>query len=99
MTFDIRFTEEAKAELTDITEYIARDSLPNAKRFIAEISEKYKTVLSVFPESGKVYKNEIRQISFRGYTAFYSVNEKQKTVYVLHIIDLSKPLEEREIDL
>jgi len=59
----------AKTELIDIMEYIAQDSIPNAKRFISEITEKYRSVLSIFPDSGKRYKNNIRQISFKGYTA------------------------------
>ena len=95
MAYEIRFTEEAKAELTDIAEYIAHDSLPNAKIFVAGLVEKYKTTLSTFPESGREYKNGIRKISFKGYTAFYNVDADQETVFVLHIINQAKPLEER----
>ena len=96
MAYAIRFTDDAKVELTDIAEYIARDSQVNAKRFVASLVEKYKSVLGVFPESGRVYKDSIRQLSFKGYTAFYSVDKEQKTVYILHIMNLTKPLDERK---
>lgn len=95
MAYEIRFTEEAKAELTDITEYIAQDSLANAKNFVASLVERYKTTLGTFPESGREYKNGIRKLSFKGYTAFYKVDADQATVFVLHILDQTKPLEER----
>lgn len=95
MSYEIRFTEEAKDELIDITEYIARDSLPKAQSYVSSLVEKYTTVLSTFPESGREYKNGIRQISFKGYTAFYSFDENLATVFILHIIDLTKPLDER----
>jgi len=99
MAYILEFVESAKLELIDITEYIALDSLPNAERFVASLVEKYTKTLTQFPESGIVYRGEIRKLSFRGYTAFYKIDETNKTVYVLHIIDQAKPLEKRGIDI
>lgn len=55
-------------------------------------------MLKSFPESGLVYKNDIRQFSYKGYTAFYRVNSLKKQVDILHIVKLTKPFSARNIE-
>jgi len=96
--YEVRYTENAKLDLDEIADYIAQDNLEHAILFITELENSFNNVLSVFPNGGYLYNKPkgIRMTSHKGYTAFYHI--KSEIVEVLHVINLEKPLEARDIN-
>ncbi|WP_340124280.1 type II toxin-antitoxin system RelE/ParE family toxin [Methylobacter svalbardensis] len=88
---------QADEELEDIAYFIALDNPLTSKKFVAKLVAAFNKVLKSFPESGLVYKDDIRQFSYEGYTAFYRVNTLKKQVEILHLVNLTKPLSARNI--
>jgi len=95
--YQIELTFQADKDLEDIAYFIALDSPKRSKVFIAELVKAFKNLLEVFPETGKVYKNDVRQFSHKGYTAFYRIHKQEKRVEILHVVNLGKPLSERNL--
>jgi len=96
--YQIIITPQADEELEDIAYFIALDNPLASKRFVTKLVAAFNKVLKSFPESGLVYKDDIRQFSYKGYTAFYRVNSLKKQVDILHIVKLTKPLSVRNIE-
>jgi len=96
--YQIKITPQADEELEDIAYFIALDNPLASKRFVTKLVAAFNKVLKSFPESGLVYKDDIRQFSYKGYTAFYRVNSLKKQVDILHIVKLTKPLSVRNIE-
>jgi len=97
--YQVKITSQADEELEDIAYFIALDSPQTSVRFVTELVEAFRKILSSFPESGLVYKADIRKFSHKGYTAFYRINALKKQVEILHIVNLTKPLSTRNIKL
>ena len=88
---------QAEQELEDIAYYIALDNPKMAHKFVSALVSSLATTLSVLPEGGMTYKGDIRALAYKQYTAFYIVKKIEKSVPVLHIVSLKKPLSERNI--
>lgn len=99
MAYQVKIMPQADEELEDIAYFIALDNPQVSKRFVAELVAAFNKMLASFPESGLAYKDDIRQFSHKGYAAFYRVNTVKKQVEILHIVNLSKPLSERNIQI
>lgn len=88
----IEFTIEALDDLTEIWQYISKDSLINANRFMSNLLD-YIQMLETFPWVGKIViktvKRLYRRISFRNYNIIYFVEEK---VYIVLIYRSSRDL-------
>lgn len=97
--FAVKIMPQADEELEDIAYFIALDSPQASQRFITELITKFTNILGYFPESGLVYKADIRKFSYKGYTAFYRINTLKNQVEILHIINLTKPLSARNLDI
>ncbi|MGZ5008876.1 MAG: type II toxin-antitoxin system RelE/ParE family toxin [Methylobacter sp.] len=97
MAYQVKIMPQADEELEDIAYFIALDNPQASKRFLVELVAAFNKMLGSFPESGLVYKDDVRQFSHKGYTAFYRLNTVKKQVEVLHIVKLTKPLSERNI--
>ena len=97
--FNVEITLQAQSELFETAEYIALDNPERARSFVRGLVSHFKKILSTFPESGKTYSGKVRQLSHRGHTCFYTVIKKENQVVILHIVDLSKPLQARNINL
>ena len=95
--YEVKVMPQADEELEDIAYFIALDSPKASQRFVKELVVAFKQMLGSFPESGLIYKDDIRQFSHKGYTAFYRVNKLKNQVEILHIINLIKPLSARNI--
>ena len=95
--YEVKIMPQADEELEEIAYFITLDSPKASQRFVTELIVIFKQMLGSFPESGLVYKGDIRQFSYKGYTAFYRVNKLKKQVEILHIINLTKPLSARNI--
>ncbi len=59
----------------------------------------FTETLAEFPKAGVVETELIRKLNHKKYSAFYTVNVSKKEVYIVHIVDLTKPLKARKIDL
>ena len=97
-TYEVKIMPQADEELEDIAYFIALDSPQTSQRFIADLIATFIKILGYFPETGLIYKADIRKFSYKGYTAFYRINELKKQIEILHIINLTKPLSARNID-
>ncbi len=87
----------ADQDLEDIAYFIALNNPQASKRFVRELIAAFQQMLETYPESGLIYKGDIRQFSHKKYTAFYRVNTSKKWVEILHIVNLTKPLSIRKI--
>ena len=85
-------------ELLEAAEYISLDNPQRGNDLVDSLFQYFTKILSSFPESGMIHTSEIRKLSHRGYTAFYSIKKNEQRVFVLHIVDLTKPLQARNID-
>jgi toxin ParE1/3/4 len=64
---------QARQDLKDIKDYIARDSLDRARDFVNAIAERFQTIAN-FPEMGQRYEilaPNLRGLPVRNYIIFY----------------------------
>ncbi len=97
MEYAVKIVPQAIQELEDIAYFIALDNPVRAKSFVKELVTSISDTLSTLPESGVIYKADIRKLSYKNYTAFYRVRKEEKLVEILHMVKLTKPLSERNI--
>jgi len=97
MGYLVKITPQAKQDLEDIAYFIALDSQNSARTFIKELVKSVHNTLSTLPESGTIYKGDVRKIAYKGYTAFYQVNHEMQQVNILHIVNLTQPLSVRDL--
>jgi plasmid stabilization system protein ParE len=90
MEYAVKIVPQARQELEDIAYFIALDNPAKARSFVKELVTSISNTLSTLPESGVIYKS---------YTAFYRVKKEEKLVEILHLVNLTKPLSERDIIL
>ena len=95
--YKVELTLTANDDLEDIAYFIASDSPKRSGEFVKELVNVFKKLLEIFPETGRVYKNDVRQFAHKGYTAFYRINEEERAVEILHVVNLGKPLSERNL--
>ena len=93
-TFNVNLSAIAEQNLLAIAEYIAQDNPIRAFTFIEEIQAFAVRTLSIFPQSGKLYKRqfkdtslEIRYIPYRDYIIIYGIELEQKHVEVLMVFN------------
>jgi len=98
MEYLVKIMPQAEQELEDIAYFIALDNPVRAETFVRELVKSFNSTLSVFPESGTVYRGNIRKLTHKGYTAFYRVKKITLLVEILHIVNLRKPLSARNIN-
>ncbi len=79
MNYRVQFTGQARSELKQVGLFIARDNPVRAETFVDELVNHYREMLSLFPETGrKVEGTEVRQLSYKGYTAFYEIDGERE---------------------
>lgn len=100
MNYTVAISDRADRDLEHILFYIADDNIERAISFVDELVDKFTDLLSIFPLSGTIANKEkgIRSVSYKKYTAFYSVDEEAKEVNILHVIKLTKTLKVRGIN-
>lgn len=76
---NIIWSNEASENLFEIEEFIARDSVEQAIRFVDALIDHADKMLSNSPGSGRVVPEtgnpEIRELIYRGYRIVYRLNE------------------------
>ncbi len=74
----VTWSQEAGENLFDIEDFIARDSLERAVRFIDALIDHVETILTDNPRSGRTVPEignpDIRELIYRGYRIVYQLN-------------------------
>lgn len=89
--FQLKYTEEADKDLQAIFNRIAADSKENAIKYLGKIEECILR-LRDFPKLGNVCKYTelmylgIRVFPFDNYLIFYTINDKEQTINILHVL-------------
>ena len=75
---NIRWSQEAGEYLIEIEEFIARDSVERAIRFVDALVDHAEAILSGNPRSGRVVPEignpDIRELIYHGYRIVYRLN-------------------------
>lgn len=81
-------------KLKNTIQYIANDSVKNAKDFFSELDLKIKELIN-FPfkfRSSKYYNDEnVRDLIFKGYTIPYYIDIQNNTIVILTIFKYDLP--------
>jgi toxin ParE1/3/4 len=74
----ITWSQEAGENLLDIEDFIARDNLERAVRFVDALIDQVEAILADNPRSGRTVPEigipDIREIIYRGYRIVYRLN-------------------------
>jgi plasmid stabilization system protein ParE len=74
----VTWSREAGENLVDIEEFIARDSVERAIRFVDALIDHAEAILSDNPRSGRtvpeIGNSDIRELIYRGYRIVYRLN-------------------------
>ena len=86
-TYKIIWTDEAKADLKDIYEFIRKESLQGAKNVVFDIRNAPKSVC--FPQQNEKewYNNKYQRIIVRNYKVLYRVEESAKELIISTVFD------------
>ncbi len=75
---NVTWSKEAGENLIEIEEFIARDSLERAVRFVDALIDHAETILTDNPKSGRTVPEignpDIRELIYRGYRIVYRLN-------------------------
>ncbi len=96
------WTTTAQNDLLRIIEFVADDSVTNAKKIFNKLKEKAQK-LDQFPEIGQIVLelkyhniNNIRELSVTPWRIFYKI--ESRTVFVLAVIDARRNVEDILLD-
>lgn len=97
MTYNVRFTDNAKEDLRDIAFYIADQTKDKtaAIRFANELREKTR-ILETFPEIGSFPNDRVmRSLEYRflvhkNYLIFYRYDKTESTSYILAVFNAKR---------
>jgi len=85
----LTWSREARENLVDIEDFIARDSMERAVRFIDALIDHAENNLPTNPRSGRVVPEignpEIRELIYRGYRIVYRI--KGDTLEILTVFE------------
>jgi plasmid stabilization system protein ParE len=74
----VTWSQEAGENLFDIEDFIARDSLERAVRFVDALIDHVEAILTDNPRSGRTVPEignpDIRELIYRGYRIIYRLN-------------------------
>ena len=77
----VTWSQEAGENLVDIEEFIARDSVERAVRFVDALIDHAEVLLTDNPKSGRTVPEignpDIRELIYRGYRIVYRLNGDQ----------------------
>jgi toxin ParE1/3/4 len=86
MAVEVVWLDQAKDDLREILDFIAKDNPSAAKSYVDGI-ERASKKLAAFPDSGLVYDSRFRRIVFRNHLIFYNHDPENRTVSIVAIID------------
>jgi len=78
---NVTWSKEASENLVEIEEFIGRDSLERAIRFVDTLIDHAEAILADNPKSGRsvpeIGNPDVREIIYRGYRIVYRLNGDQ----------------------
>lgn len=94
MIYDVIFTDTAKQDLASIAAYITKESKDkqSSKEFISKLINRCKK-LQDFPYAGSTPNDYFlmllghKFVAYNGYLIFYSVDEENKRVIILSVLN------------
>lgn len=86
ITIDV--TEEAKANLKSIADFISKDNPVRAKTYTVELLSKARERLQILPESCPFHNKElnIRKFSYGKYNVYYQYESEAETASIIFIL-------------
>ena len=84
--YKVEILPRAKADIKNIARYIAIDKPQRAITFTQEMVAKFINLVSQFPYAGIKYKQHYC-FKYKGYLLFYHINEEQKQVNLLFVLN------------
>ena len=85
----VTWSQETGENLVDIEEFIARDSVERAARFVDALIDHTEVILSDNPRSGRTVPEignpDIRELIYRGYRIVYRLNGGR--IYILTVFE------------
>jgi len=84
--YKVEVRKSAEEHLDSIIDYIALESPTRAITFIQEMIAKFTSLVSTFPYAGVKYKQH-HCFKYKGYLMFYQVQEEQKQVNLLFVLN------------
>ena len=86
MAVEVVWLDQAKDDLREILDFIAKDNAFAALTYVEGI-ERARSKLADFPDAGPVYKSRFRWIIFRNHLIFYNHDTERRTVSIAAVID------------
>ncbi|MEA3553476.1 MAG: type II toxin-antitoxin system RelE/ParE family toxin [Campylobacterota bacterium] len=90
----IVYTTTSKQNLLQIKQYITQDKKTAGAKFIKELKSSIENLIN-FPykyKQSNYYENkEIRDMSFKGYSIIYRINNNNQTIEILEIFNRNLP--------
>lgn len=83
-----------KNQLTLILKYIARDKISASENFYNNLNEKIEEIPTFpFKYRKSIYfeNDNIRDMTFKGYTVIYRINTKKSLIEIIRIFNKNKP--------
>ncbi len=87
--YKVEVLQTAEEHLDVIIDYIALESPQRAISFTQEMVEKFINLVSTFPYAGVKHKQHFC-FKYKGYLMFYQVQEEQKQVNLLFVLNSSQ---------
>ena len=84
--YKVEVRKSAEEHLDSIIDYIALESPTRAITFTREMITKFTSLVSTFPYAGVKYKQHYC-FKYKGYLMFYQVQEEQKQVNLLFVLN------------
>lgn len=78
--YTLKFSRAAENSLRHIYQYIAADSPENAERFVSKIQTEAVDFLTTIPLAGRLYKDNLRFMTFHHYVFLYRCQYSEVTV-------------------
>jgi addiction module RelE/StbE family toxin len=85
--YKIVWTDEAKADLKDIYNFIKKKSSQGAKNVISDIRNAPKSVYFPHQNQDELYNNQYMRIVVRDYKILYKTNEQSDELIIYAIFD------------
>lgn len=89
-TYKVVWTDEAKADLKDIYDFIQKKSLQGAKNVISDIRNAPKSVHYSHQNESELYNNKYLRVVVRHYKILYRINEQKKELIVCVVFDTNQ---------
>ena len=80
-------SDKADEDFENIIEYIALDNPYKALSFVQEMIDRFESLVSTFPRSGKKYKDFYLYVYHSNYFIFYDIKDEIQTVELLRVVN------------